>query len=76
MICIRVACAAIAFSFALTNASTLSATPVQPVRTPAYGRLQDLAKTMTFTWAKRHPLVATSEGLTTYDGDLATPTLH
>jgi hypothetical protein len=74
MICIRVACAAIALSFALTNASTLSATPVQPVRTPAYGRLQDLAKTMTFTWAKRHPLVATSEGLTTYDGDLETPT--
>ena len=71
---VRFLCTAVAFSFALTSAATLRAAPAQPGRTPVYARLQDLAKTMTFTWAKRHPLVATSEGLTEYDGDLETPT--
>src|ERR1700693_5782555 len=70
---VRLVCAALAFSFAMTSAGTLGAAPAQPLRTAAYGKLQTLARTITFTWAKRHPLVATSEGLTDYDGDLEIP---
>ncbi len=70
---VRLVCAALAFSFAMTSAGTLGAAPAQPVQTAAYAKLQALARTLTFTWAKRHPLVATSEGLTEYDGDLEIP---
>jgi hypothetical protein len=36
-------------------------------------RLQTLAQTITFEWAKAHPLVATSLGLSDEDGQLDTP---
>ncbi|MBC5810586.1 MAG: hypothetical protein GIW95_07010, partial [Candidatus Eremiobacteraeota bacterium] len=35
--------------------------------------MQALARAMTFGWAKRHPLFATSVGLTERDGDLDSP---
>src|SRR5579862_1888392 len=36
-------------------------------------RLQALAKTITFDWAKSHPLFATGLGLSDEDGELDTP---
>jgi hypothetical protein len=39
----------------------------------ATDRLQKLAQSMTFDWAKSHPLVATSLGLSDEDGRLDTP---
>jgi Bacterial protein of unknown function (DUF885) len=36
-------------------------------------RLQNLARTITFDWAKAHPLFATSIGLSDEDGELDTP---
>ena len=41
----------------------------------SYESLQRLARDITFVWAKRHPLVATSEGISTEDGLLDTPSL-
>jgi uncharacterized protein (DUF885 family) len=38
-------------------------------------RLQALARTVVFEWAKEHPLDATSLGLTQYDGELDHPSL-
>src|ERR1022692_1317838 len=36
----------------------------------AYQQLQILAKDMTFTWARLHPLTATGLGIAGYDGDI------
>lgn len=40
---------------------------------PAYGKLQLLASDMTFQWAKLHPIVATSVGISGYNGELNHP---
>src|SRR5208282_2070230 len=47
---------------------TLPAAPA-----PTTERLQTLAKTITFDWAKSHPLTATFLGLSDEDGQLDTP---
>ncbi|MDQ6767033.1 MAG: DUF885 domain-containing protein [Candidatus Eremiobacteraeota bacterium] len=39
----------------------------------SYDALQGLARDVTFVWAKRHPLVATAEGISSEDGLLDTP---
>ena len=39
-------------------------------------RIQDLGRTITFEWAKSHPLVATSLGLTDEDGQLDSPSVE
>jgi len=41
----------------------------------SYDALQHLARDITFVWAKRHPLVATAEGISSEDGLLDTPSL-
>ena len=46
----------------------LAAAPASPAE-----RLQTLAKTVTFEWAKTHPLTATFLGLSDEDGKLDTP---
>jgi len=48
----------------------LAAAPAAPTTTE---RLQNLAKTITFEWAKSHPLTATALGLSDEDGQLASP---
>ena len=40
-----------------------------------HDQLQDLGRTITFAWAKSHPLVATSLGLSDEDGMLDTPSV-
>jgi len=64
------------FAVAL-GAALLSAAPASPTfgqsPTAAYARLQNLARRMTFVWAKRHPIAATELGLTDLDGELETP---
>ena len=64
------------FAVAL-GAALLSAAPASPTfgqsPTAAYARLQNLARNMTFVWAKRHPIAATELGLTDLDGELETP---
>jgi hypothetical protein len=47
--------------------------PTVASASPAYDRLQSLAKDMTFTWARLHPMAATDEGISGYDGDLESP---
>jgi hypothetical protein len=54
--------------FALLASCALAAVP--PTTTE---RLQTLAQSITFGWAKSHPLVATSLGLSDEDGQLDTP---
>jgi hypothetical protein len=44
--------------------------PAAPTTTE---RLQTLAQSITFGWAKQHPLTATALGLSDYDGELDTP---
>src|SRR5580704_17102090 len=48
------------------------AVPSAPAATTTE-RLQTLAQAITFRWAKSHPLVATSLGLSDADGQLDTP---
>ncbi len=52
-----------------------SAKPQPPVGDPSYEKLQVLAHDITFTWARLHPLYATSMGIPGYDGMLDTPSL-
>src|SRR5580658_5052403 len=54
----------------LLAACALPAAPAPPTTTE---RLQTLAKTITFDWAKSHPLTATFLGLSDEDGQLDTP---
>ncbi len=63
-------CATLAFI-----ASLGLATPARAAGDPAYDRLQALARDVTMTWAKDHPLVATELGLRAYDGALDTPSI-
>jgi hypothetical protein len=58
------------FPLALLAACALPAAPAPPTTTE---RLQTLAQSITFGWAKSHPLVATSLGLSDEDGQLDTP---
>ena len=51
-------------------AGILPAAPAAPTPTE---RLQTLAQSMIFGWAKQHPLTATALGLSDYDGELDTP---
>jgi hypothetical protein len=50
-----------------------SARPAPPAPPPSTERLQALAKSVTFDWAKTHPLAATFLGLSDEDGQLDTP---
>jgi hypothetical protein len=56
--------------FVLFAPCALSAAPRPPTTTE---RLQTLARTITFDWAKLHPLAATFIGLSDEDGQLDTP---
>ena len=47
--------------------------PAASMASPAYDDLQALAKDMTFTWARLHPIVATQEGIAGFDGALEQP---
>lgn len=49
------------------------ALPVAPAPPMAAERLQALARSITFDWAKSHPLTATVLGLSDEDGQLDTP---
>jgi hypothetical protein len=55
----------------LLASCALPAAPAPPTTTTA--RLQTLAQSITFGWAKSHPLVATFLGLSDEDGQLDTP---
>jgi hypothetical protein len=55
----------------LLASCALPAAPAPPPTTTA--RLQTLAQSITFGWAKSHPLVATFLGLSDEDGQLDTP---
>jgi len=48
-------------------------TPAAGASSAAYERLQNLARDMTYEWAKRHPLGATELGLVQYDGVVDAP---
>jgi hypothetical protein len=56
--------------FVLLVPCALPAAPAPPTTTE---RLQTLARAITFDWAKTHPLVATSLGLSDEDGQLDMP---
>src|SRR5271168_3986466 len=56
--------------FVLLASCALAAAPATPTTTE---RLQALARSITFDWAKSHPLTATSIGLGDEDGQLDTP---
>jgi hypothetical protein len=56
--------------FVLLAPGALPAGPTPPTTTE---RLQTLARTITFDWAKLHPLAATYMGLSEEDGQLDTP---
>lgn len=51
----------------------LFAAPAAASASPAYGELQSLAKDMTFTTARLHPMLATQLGIAGYDGQLEQP---
>jgi uncharacterized protein (DUF885 family) len=55
----------------LAVAPCVAAVPTAPLS--SYDRLQTLAKTITFDWAKLHPLNATNLGIAGEDGQLDTP---
>jgi uncharacterized protein (DUF885 family) len=58
------------FLIVLLAPCALSAAPAPPTATE---QLQTLAQSITFDWAKSHPLVATFLGLSDEDGQLDTP---
>jgi uncharacterized protein (DUF885 family) len=66
--------AVLAFAGVLISAFILgaagAATAAAPAPNAAYGQLQTLARDMTYTWARIHPLTATSLGIAGYDGDI------
>jgi hypothetical protein len=47
-----------------------AATAAGPASDAAYSQLQTLARDMTYTWARIHPLTATALGIAGYDGDI------
>jgi uncharacterized protein (DUF885 family) len=54
--------------------AVMMAMPQLSAASPAYDALQSLAKDMTFTSARLHPITATFQGIAGHDGDLETPT--
>ena len=62
------------FPFALTLMQGAVAAPADTSQR-ANARIQSLARSITFDWAKTHPLLATDEGLSDEDGLLDTPSL-
>jgi uncharacterized protein (DUF885 family) len=66
--------AVLAFAGVLISAFILgaagAATAAAPAPNAAYGQLQTLARDMTYTWARIHPLTATALGIAGYDGDI------
>jgi uncharacterized protein (DUF885 family) len=58
---------------AATPPSGANAAPAAAAPGVVSGRLQALAREITFAWAKTHPLVATSEGIAGEDGLLDLP---
>ncbi len=64
------ACGAALIIFVLLAPRALRAAPAPP---PTSEQLQTLARSMTFDWAKSHPLTATFLGLSDEDGQLDTP---
>jgi len=72
-----VACCLVLFGLFLTSARVPRAALAAPNPSTdrAYESLQSLARNVTFVWAKRHPLVATGEGIPSEDGLLDTPSL-
>jgi hypothetical protein len=58
--------------FVTGPASSANAASLGP--DPAYRQLQTLARDLTYTWARIHPLTATSLGISGYDGDIDTAT--
>jgi hypothetical protein len=61
------------FCLTLLAALPLCALPAEPAPPTTNERLQTLAKTMIFEWAKLHPITATYLGLSDEDGQLDTP---
>ncbi len=59
--------ALIALAVAVASAPSIAAA------SPAYAKLQALAKDMTFTEARLHPMTATFQGIPGYDGQLEHP---
>lgn len=53
--------------------AALFAVPSMANASPAYAQLQSLAKDMTFTTARLHPMSATQLGIAGHDGELETP---
>jgi uncharacterized protein DUF885 len=54
-------------------AAALLLSPGVANASPAYDKMQALAKDMTFTWARLHPMFATQLGIAGYDGQLEQP---
>jgi uncharacterized protein (DUF885 family) len=61
------------FVAALLSLIPRCALPAAPAAPSTTDRLQTLARSITFDWAKSHPLAATSLGLSDEDGKLDTP---
>jgi hypothetical protein len=71
----RTRCLVVATSLAIVApplAARAAPAPV-PDRSVAYVKLQNLAKAITFDWAKMHPLSATGLGIAGEDGELDAP---
>jgi hypothetical protein len=63
-------------SFVACAALSATPTPAPAAATaPANERIQALARSMTFDWAKAHPLIATDLGLSDEDGKLDSPSV-
>lgn len=67
----------LSFVLCLTGTPASRSALAPPAFAPGkpYDELQRLARDVTFVWAKRHPLVATAEGITSEDGLLDTPSV-
>ncbi len=70
----RVVCALVLLAALPITAVQAAVAPREAATTSAaYEGLQNLARDMTYGWAKRHPLGATELGLTQYDGAVDAP---
>ena len=67
----------ISLLISITSGRTSAAALAPPAGTTdaSFDALQRLARDITFIWAKRHPLVATTDGIGSEDGLLDTPSL-
>ena len=71
---VSVSTIALLTSLVSTSVPSIAA-PLAASNDATYGAIQTLAREITFTWAKMHPLDATSLGLSDEDGKLETPSL-